>query len=279
MENDLLKTFRYKKNLGQNFITDKNILKAIVSDAGVTEQDDVVEIGTGAATLTACLADKARSVLSFEVDEELIPLQNQTLAGRQNVRVIFRDVLKTTDEELKEWVPETFKVVANLPYYVTTPMIMRFAESDLNVTSMTLMMQKEVGDRLVAEKGTPEYGAITVALEAVANVKIVREVSRRLFYPVPNVDSVVVRLDFDKNKYVFSDFSLFKKTVKAAFCMRRKTLVNNLVSAFSLPKETAERVVTEAGFSPLIRGEALTCADLIKVSDALALALCPPTRP
>lgn len=265
----ILSGFRFKKQLGQNFIFDKNLLKAVASDAGVTEEDTVVEIGTGAATLTAVLCEKAQNVITFELDEDLRPLIEKTLEPFPSARVVFADVLKCSDDKLREWIPEPFKVVANLPYYVTTPMIMRFTESSLQITSLTLMMQKEVALRLVAEEDTPEYGAITVALRAVADVRLTRTIDRRLFYPSPNVDSALVRIDFNRNKYKFKDFSIFKKTVKAAFSMRRKTLVNNLVSAFSLPKDELETLVTDLGFSPTVRGEALSCDDFVRLSDAL----------
>ena len=262
--------FKFKKNLGQNFLTDRNLLKAIVCDAGVTSDDTVVEIGTGAATLTSVLCETAKKVVTFELDEDLLPCIKNTLSKYDNVTFLFKDVLKLSDEELRVWVPEPFKVVANLPYYVTTPMIMRFVESDLKITSLTLMMQKEVADRLVAKSGTKDYGSITVSLEAVADVTVTRTIDRRLFYPSPNVDSALVRIDFNKEKYSFKNFDLFKKTVKAGFLMRRKTLVNNLTAYFSLPKSTAEKIVTDLGFSPTVRGETLACSDYIRLSDALS---------
>lgn len=265
--------FKFKKNLGQNFLTDRNLLKAIVCDAGVTSDDTVVEIGTGAATLTSVLCETAKKVVTFELDEDLLPCIKNTLSKYDNVTFLFKDVLKLSDEELRVWVPEPFKVVANLPYYVTTPMIMRFVESDLKITSLTLMMQKEVADRLVAKSGTKDYGSITVSLEAVADVTVTRTIDRRLFYPSPNVDSALVRIDFNKEKYSFKNFALFKKTVKAGFLMRRKTLVNNLTAYFSLPKSTAEKIVTDLGFSPTVRGETLACSDYIRLSDALSAIL------
>lgn len=265
--------FKFKKNLGQNFLTDRNLLKAIVCDAGVTSDDTVVEIGTGAATLTSVLCETAKTVVTFELDEDLLPCIKNTLNRYDNVTFLFKDVLKLSDEELRVWVPEPFKVVANLPYYVTTPMIMRFVESDLKITSLTLMMQKEVADRLVAKSGTKDYGSITVSLEAVADVTVTRTIDRRLFYPSPNVDSALVRIDFNKEKYSFKNFDLFKKTVKAGFLMRRKTLVNNLTAYFSLPKSAAEKIVTDLGFSPTVRGETLACSDYIRLSDALSAIL------
>ena len=267
---DLLSTgFRFKKNLGQNFITDGNLLRAVVLDAGITKDDTVVEIGTGAATLTKELCKQAKKVITFELDKDLSSIIKNNLADFDNYELHFADVLKVSDEELKVWVPEKFKVVANLPYYVTTPMIMRFLESELDVTSMTLMMQKEVAERLTAKHDTPEYGAITVAVNAVADVSVTRIIDRRIFFPAPNVDSALVRIDFRKDKYAFKDFTTFKKTARAAFLMRRKTLANNLVASFAIDKFTAETLLESCGFSKTIRGEALSVEDLIRLSDAI----------
>lgn len=261
--------FQFKKALGQNFISDGNLLRAIVADSGITENDTVVEIGTGAGTLTSYLSQKAKRVVTFEVDTDLEPILNETLGDKKNVEIVFADVLKMSDDDFKKKVPEKFKVVANLPYYITTPMIMRFLESTLNAESMTLMMQKEVADRLVAKPGTENYGAITVAVEASTNASITRIIDRRMFYPVPNVDSALVRMDFVKNKYDFTDFAVFKKVARSAFMMRRKTLVNNLIATFPISKAECENIIEKLGFSKTVRGETLSCADFVKVSDIL----------
>ncbi len=266
---ELVGDFRFKKSLGQNFITDVNLLNAVVSDAAVTEEDTVLEIGAGAGTLTRALAKKAKEVESFEVDEDLKSALDKVTKEYPNVSVHFADVLKLSDEEMRKKVPEPFKVVANLPYYVTTPMIMRFAESGLKISDMTLMMQKEVAERLTAKEGTAEYGAITVAINAIAAVKITRTIDRRIFYPVPNVDSALVKIDFDRNKYKFDDYKIFKKTVKAAFAMRRKTLANNLVSAFPVTKPEAQEIIEKAGFGVNVRGEVLSVDDFVRLSDGI----------
>ena len=267
---DLLSAgFRFKKNLGQNFITDGNLLRAVVLDAGITQDDTVVEIGTGAATLTKELCKQAKKVITFELDRDLEKIIKSNLDGFDNYELHFADVLKLSDEDMKVWVPDTFKVVANLPYYVTTPMIMRFLESGLNVTSLTLMMQKEVAERLTAKHDTPEYGAITVAVNAVADVTVTRIIDRRIFFPAPNVDSALVRIDINKGKYAFKDFATFKKTARAAFLMRRKTLANNLVATFPIDKPTAEILLEECGFGKTIRGEALSVEDMIRLSDRI----------
>ena len=182
--------FVFKKNLGQNFLTEGSLLRAIVKDAGVTENDVVVEIGTGAGTLTSAISEKAKWVYTFDVDNALKPVLEETLAGKENVTLNFLDVLKCSDEKLKEIIGEDpFKVVANIPYYVTTPLIMRFLESDLPCKSLTVMVQKEVADRLVADPDTENYGAITLAVELRGVAKVTRPVSRMLFHPAPKVDS------------------------------------------------------------------------------------------
>lgn len=261
--------FRFKKALGQNFISDGNLLNAIVFDAGITEEDTVVEIGTGGGTLTAKLCKKAKRVISFEVDNSLEPIIREMTSGCDNLTLHFLDVLKLSDDDFRVLVPEPFKVVANLPYYITTPLIMRFIESSLDVKSLTLMMQKEVADRIVAKHDTKDYGSLTVSINSIADAEIVRSVSRFLFYPVPNVDSAIVRIDVNKSKYNFADYNTFKKVAKSAFLMRRKTLVNNLISVFSLTKSDCEKILLSLNFSPMIRGEALSIEDMILLSDAI----------
>lgn len=263
-------SFRFNKALGQNFISDKNLLDAIASDSGIVSGDTVVEIGTGAGTLTRALATRAERVFSFEVDEELAKVLDITLRGADNVEVIFKDVLKMSDDDFKNIVSGRFKVVANLPYYITTPLIMRFLESDLDVESMTVMVQKEVADRLVAKAGTADYAAITLAILMKGEARITRSVSRKMFYPSPNVDSAVVRIDVCPDKLAGEDVELMRRLVRAAFAMRRKTLVNNLSAAFPISKADAADMLSGIGLSPLVRGEALTLDDFVRLSRAMA---------
>jgi 16S rRNA (adenine1518-N6/adenine1519-N6)-dimethyltransferase len=183
--------FRFNRNLGQNFLTDTNLLSAIVEDSGLLDGETVVEIGTGAGTLTRALSAKAKRVISFEVDENLKPVLEETLKGLDNVEVVFADVLKLSDSRIAELCGDSFRVVANIPYYITTSLIMRFIESGLNVTSITVMVQKEVADRLAAKESTSDYGAITMSVKLRGDAKITRLVNRNLFYPAPNVDSAV----------------------------------------------------------------------------------------
>ena len=262
--------FRFNKALGQNFIFDGNLLDAIVSDAGVTAEDTVVEIGTGAGTLTARLAARAKKVLSFEVDERLRPVLDISLKGAENVEVVFRDVMKMKDDELREMIGGEFKVVANLPYYITTPLIMRFAESTLPVSSLTVMVQKEVADRLTAEVGSSDYAAVTLAVKVFGDAAVTRIVDRHMFRPAPNVDSAVVRIDRVPGRLDGADEKLVRKLVRAAFAMRRKTLVNNLAASFGIPKQQATDLVTACGFPADVRGERLSLDDFIRLAGAMA---------
>lgn len=265
--------FRFNKALGQNFIFDGNLLDAIVSDAGVTAEDTVVEIGTGAGTLTARLAARAKKVFSFEVDERLRPVLDISLKGAENVEVVFRDVMKMKDDELREMIGGEFKVVANLPYYITTPLIMRFAESTLPVSSLTVMVQKEVADRLTAEVGSADYAAVTLAVKVFGDAAVTRIVDRHMFRPAPNVDSAVVRIDRVPGRLDGADEKLVRKLVRAAFAMRRKTLVNNLAASFGIPKQQATDLVTACGFPADVRGERLSLDDFIRLAGAMALPL------
>lgn len=262
--------FTFKKNLGQNFLTEGSLLRAIVKDAGVESEDIVVEIGTGAGTLTSAISEKAKHVYTFDVDTCLQPVLAETLAGKENVTINFLDVLKISDEKLKEIIGEQpFRVVANIPYYVTTPLIMRFLESDLNCKSLTVMVQKEVADRLIAEPDTENYGAITLAVELRGTARVTRNVARQLFHPAPKVDSAVVHIDIDDNKYEIKDKPFLEKLIRAGFQMRRKTLVNNIGASLGITKDRAKEVLVSLGYSESIRGEALSIEDYIKIAEAL----------
>lgn len=258
-------SFRFNKKFGQNFITDTNLLDAIVADAGITAEDTVLEIGPGAGTLTARLAATAKKVIAYEIDENLRPVLAETLADHPSAEVVFRDVTKVTDEEIAEKTGGNYKLVANLPYYITTPVIMRFIECENKPVSITVMVQKEVGDRLVAQAGSAEYGAITAAVRLEGEARITRIVSRKMFYPVPNVDSCVVTVTMN-DRYADADKAKVKKLIRAAFAMRRKTLANNLSSALGISKEDAVKAIEAAGFSATARGETLDTDDFVKLS-------------
>lgn len=261
--------FRFNHNLGQNFITDKNLLDKIVELSGVDENDVVVEIGTGAGTLTRAIAEKAKKVYSFEVDRALKPVLDETLSGLDNVEVIFKDVLKMKDKELLEIVGEKFKVVANIPYYITTALVMRFLEEGVHPSSITVMVQKEVADRFVAKPATEDYGAITMAISLYGDAKIVGQVDKSMFYPVPKVDSSVVRIDV-YDKYAGVDKKKVNKAIKCAFMMRRKTLLNNLSAVYPVSKDEAAKILESLNIDVKARGETLTLEQIIEISDLLS---------
>ncbi len=258
--------FSFEKKFGQNFITDKNLLAAMVEEAGITG-GVVLEIGAGAGTLTCALAAKADKVISYEIDKNLAPVLARTLSGLDDkVEVVFRDIMKESDEELDRALGRDYKLAANLPYYITTPVIMRFIERQNRPKSISVMVQKEVGERLVASPGSAEYGAITAAVALEGDAYITRTVSRNLFTPRPNVDSCVVRIDMH-DKYAGADKPLVKKFIKAAFAMRRKTLANNLCAAFSLTRPAAEELIASCGYDVRVRGERLGAEDFIRLSE------------
>lgn len=250
--------FKFNKGLGQNFIFDKNLLKAIVHDASITSDDTVVEIGTGAGTLTLELAAVAKKVYTFEVDKNLSSILEKVFKPYDNIDLHFKDILRMKQQDFKGIVNVPFKVVANLPYYITTPLIMYFLESDLPVENLTVMMQKEVADRLVAESGTADYSAITLAIQIEGSAKIVRKIHKEMFIPIPQVDSALVKIDIDRNKIDKDIKSDLKKLVRSSFMMRRKTILNNLAGVYKINKEELSRIFKESGIRPNQRGEELT---------------------
>lgn len=260
--------FRFNKQFGQNFLTDENLLNNICSDAEVAG-GTVLEIGAGAGTLTRVLSKRADSVVAFEIDRNLEKVLNVTLADCPNVKVVMGDVMRYKMPELEALCGGSYRVVANIPYYLTSPLIMRFVEEAENVTSLTLTIQKEVAERLSAKPATKDYGAITVAVNAVADVGITRVLPRALFYPEPNVDSAVVRIDFKRNKFDVSNPQLFRKTVKVSFAMRRKTLVNNLAVGFGISKQQAQDLLVACNLDAGCRGEELSVEQFVRLSKAI----------
>lgn len=260
--------FSFKKQFGQNFISDTNLLRSIVELAGVDKNSTVLEIGCGAGTLTHELAAAAKRVIAFEIDEKLRPVLAETLADCPNATVVFKDFLKADLSALeKELGPYT--VVANLPYYITSPLVMKFVEGSEKVQSLVIMVQDDVAKRFCAKEGTPEYGAITAAIARRASAQIVKNVPRRMFFPVPNVDSAVVKLTFEKDRIPVKSAKCYRDTVRAAFLSRRKTLENNLVNAFSLTREQAQDALKKAHVPEKTRGEALSPEQLAQLSDVL----------
>lgn len=264
----------FKKVLGQNFISDKNLLLSLASDAGVTKEDVVIEIGAGAGTLTEVLAEKAKYVLSFEVDESLRERLEELNSNYGNLKIVFKDILKVTSEELVSLLKESFnyvgkvKVVANIPYYISSPIILKFLEEELT-DSLLIMVQKEVAERVVSKPKTPSYGALSVLVQTLADVRLTRVVKRHNFYPVPNVDSALLKIV--KKNLVLSKEETKKVSlvIQKCFLNRRKTLVNNLIMGLGLNRTDAEDVVTKLGFSLAVRPEELTGEDYITLSKLL----------
>ena len=260
--------FQMKKQFGQNFLTDGNLLDSIVAESGVDETTTVVEIGCGAGTLTRAIASRAKKVYAFEIDVKLQPVLAETLSGLENVEVIFRDFSKIDLKALEREIGE-YKVVANLPYYITTPLLTKLLEESDKVQGVSIMVQEEVAERFCAKENTPEYGAITAAIALKGSAKIVKRVSRTMFYPRPNVDSAVVRIDFERGRIAVKNEKAYRQTVKCAFLNRRKTLENNLVNYFSVSRETAKKILSEAGVEEKARGETLSPTRLAVLSDVL----------
>lgn len=249
--------FSFKKKYGQNFLTDAELLDRIVVGAGVDGQDTVIEIGCGAGTLTRAIAARAKFVYGYEIDQSLKPVLARTLSGVENAEIIFKDFMRVRIDELEKTLPP-YKVVANLPYYITTPLIMTFVENSKKCQSLTVMVQEEVALRLCAKAGTADYGAITANVALRGECRILERVGRERFTPSPNVDSAAVRIDLCDCRLDVEDTETYKKVVRAAFSSRRKTLENNLMNGFSLPRESARAVISECGFAENIRGEALS---------------------
>lgn len=260
--------FKFNKQFGQNFLTDDNLLANITIDAGV-DGGTVLEIGAGAGTLTKTLSKYADKVVSFEVDRNLQKVLETTLADCNNVQIVMGDVMKYKMDDIENLCGGQYRLVANIPYYITTPLLMRFVEEGKNVTSITLTIQKEVAERLASKPATKDYGAITVAVQAVADVTITRILPRDLFYPVPNVDSAVVRIDLNKNKFDIDDHEFFRKVVKISFAMRRKTLINNLMVGFKMDRATAEKVLTQCDLRQNCRGEELSVQKFVDLCNVL----------
>ena len=264
--------FVFQKKFGQNFLIDEHVLEKIISAAGIGPDDFVVEIGPGIGTMTQYLAHAARGVAAVEIDKALIPILQDTLSAYDNVTVINEDVLKVDLKELAEKMNEgrPVKVVANLPYYITTPIIMDLFESHVPVESITVMVQKEVAERMQAGPGTKDYGALSLAVQYYAEPYIVANVPPNCFMPRPNVGSAVIRLQVHKNPDIrVKDESLMFRIIRASFNQRRKTLQNSLSHdpQLGISKEVVARILEEMGLSATIRGEALSLQQFAQFSD------------
>ena len=261
--------FAFKKAYGQNFLTDETLLEDIVKEAGVTKNDVVLEIGCGAGALTKWLSKYAKKVVGYEIDYKLKPILEETLEKTDNVEIVFKDVMKEPMLELERKLGDNYIMVANLPYYITTPIVMEFLEKAKYIKAMIIMVQEEVAERFSAKKGTSDYGAITVAINLRGSAKIIKRVGREKFTPIPNVDSAVVKIDIEKNKTDGVDLVAVRDVVRCGFSNRRKMLVNNLMNSYKLSRSDAEKVLNDSGVSLTARGEVLDEKEYILLSQAL----------
>ena len=253
--------FEFKKKFGQNFLSDKNLLDQIVIMSGVMSDDVVVEIGAGKGALTEVLSKNAKKVFSFEIDNELIAFLTEKFKDT-NVEFVFEDVMKVDDETLNNLVGGKFKLVANLPYYVTSPILTRFLKNQ-NMQSATVMVQEEVADRIIAKHKTKDYGVLTIMCQLFGEAAKVLRVNRNMFYPVPNVDSAVVHIEKFKEE-IDVNYDEFIEFIKKAFSMRRKKLSTNLECS-KLKKSDIELFLDQNGISPLVRSEELSIDELKKI--------------
>lgn len=268
--------FNFQKKFGQNFLIDTHVLEKIIRAADISKDDCVLEIGPGIGTMTQYLCENAGKVIAVEIDKNLIPiLTEDTLAAYDNVKVINSDVLKLDLKKLAEEENggRPMKVVANLPYYITTPIIMGLFETGVPLASITVMVQKEVADRMQAGPGSKDYGALSLAVQYYAEPYIAANVPPNCFMPRPNVGSAVIRLTLhDKPPVEVADEKLLFKLIRASFAQRRKTLVNGLTNSpeLSFSKEEVTNALEACGYSPTIRGEALTLAEFAKLANVFA---------
>ena len=268
--------FTFKKSFGQNFLTDTNILQKIVDTAEIDKKVNVIEIGPGIGALTEFLAENAAEVMAFEIDDRLVPILADTLRDFDNVTVINQDILKV---DLAQYIAEfknpdlPIKVVANLPYYITTPILMHLIESGIPFSEFVVMMQKEVADRISAQPNTKAYGSLSIAVQYYMTAKVAFIVPRTVFVPAPNVDSAILKMVRREQPAVeVQDEKFFFKVSKASFVHRRKTLWNNLTSYFGKSEEVKtklERGLEKADLVANVRGEALDLAAFARLSDAL----------
>ena len=268
--------FTFKKSFGQNFLTDTNILQKIVDTAEIDDQVNVIEIGPGIGALTEFLAERAAEVMAFEIDHRLVPILADTLRDFDNVTVVNEDILKV---DLAKHIQNfknpdlPIKVVANLPYYITTPILMHLIESGIPFSEFVVMMQKEVADRISAQPNTKAYGSLSIAVQYYMTAKVAFIVPRTVFVPAPNVDSAILKMVRRPEPAVaVEDESFFFKISKASFTHRRKTLWNNLTGYFGKTEEVKDKLtkaLDQAGLSPSVRGEALSLEEFASLADAL----------
>jgi 16S rRNA (adenine1518-N6/adenine1519-N6)-dimethyltransferase len=269
--------FRLSKSLGQNFLTDKNVIDKIIEKTNIGKNDLVIEIGPGIGVLTAAAAEEAGKVIAIEIDRNLIPILQETLGTFDNIEIINNDVLKTDLNKLLEQNQEIngqkisgVKIIGNLPYYITTPIIMKILEDRVPVDSITIMLQKEVADRIKAAPGSRTYGALSVAVQFYCTVEHVANAPKEIFIPQPKVDSAVIRMDVRKERPVqVNSEEAFFAVVKAGFGQRRKTLLNALTGLDGLAKDEISEVMAAAGIDPIRRAETLSLEEFAALANAL----------
>lgn len=268
--------FRFNKSLGQNFLIDDNIIDKIISGSGVKDGDKVIEVGPGIGTLTREIADRADKVMAVEIDKNLIPILKDTMEDYENFNVVNEDIIKA---DIKGLIEEHLdggpvKLIANLPYYITTPIIMRFLEEGINVTDIVVMVQKEVAERMNAAPGGKDFGALSVAVQYYCDTEIIAKVPRHMFVPQPNVDSIVIALRVrGEKKYDVDNEELFFKVVKAAFGQRRKTLLNSISSMGILDKKVVSQILQESNIDEKRRGETLSLDEFAVLSNNINRAV------
>ena len=261
---------RYKQSLGQNFLYDEALLASLAAEAGVTKDEDVLEIGPGCGSLTKHLCENANRVLAVELDERLIPLLRAFLDQYKNLTVVQGDVMALNLPEVTKDLKRPFAVVANIPYYITTPLIKLLLTDGLPVSRLALMVQREVADKILAEPGDEAWGPLSILCRFLCEPRLALEVPAEMFTPPPKVDSAFVVLPLrDKPAVEVKDREMFFRVANAAFALRRKTMVNNLCASFRMDREEALRVMAEAGLDEKIRGEKLTLAELAAIADAI----------
>ncbi|MBR1821419.1 MAG: ribosomal RNA small subunit methyltransferase A [Clostridia bacterium] len=264
--------FRNTHSLGQNFLLAESLIALLLDDAGIAPEDNVLEIGPGAGVMTRLLAQRAKHVLAVEVDRGLEPVLEDVLEGMENAQVVFQDIMKSDLRALidEHFGGESYRVVANLPYYITADILLKLAASDCPPQSIAIMVQKEAAERVMSVPGTKQWCALAAELQFYGAAQVLTEVAPEAFDPPPHVMSCFIRID----KYAEApvnplDEKVFRKLIRAAFAMRRKTLANNLKATFGFSQEVAKAILSAAGADEKVRGEALTLEELCRVSDAI----------
>lgn len=264
--------FKFSKSLGQNFLIDDNVIDKILDGARLSEGDKIIEVGPGIGTLTREMGKVADKVVAIEIDKTLIPILKDTLDEFENIEVVNQDILKVDVQGLvnEKLSGGPVKLVANLPYYITTPIVMKFLEEDIPVTDIVVMVQKEVADRMNSGPGTKDYGALSIAVQYYCDTEIVAKAPRHMFIPQPNVDSTVIGLHVrEEKKYKVDSEEVFFKTVKAAFGQRRKTLLNALGTLGFLDKDEIREVLQEANIDEKRRGETLSIEEFANLANCV----------